>query len=79
MAAKASKKRPTREPSCQPFGDILGVRQAAAFLGIGQRTVYAMAKAGEIPHFRLGKSLRFSRTALQEWAYGQAILGMERG
>lgn len=79
MAAKTTKKRPTREPSTEPVGEVLGVRQAARYLGIGQRTLYAMAREGTVPCFRLGQSLRFSRSAIDEWAYGEAMSSVERG
>jgi excisionase family DNA binding protein len=79
MAAKSTKKKPSREPTTDPLGEVLGVRQAARYLGIGQRTLYAMARAGEVPHFRLGQSLRFSRSALDEWAFNKATSATERG
>jgi excisionase family DNA binding protein len=75
MAGKTTK----REPTTEPLGEVLGVRQAACCLGIGQRSLYAMARAGEVPHFRLGQSLRFSRSALDEWAYREAMSATERG
>lgn len=49
--------------------DLLAVsiREAARMLGIGERTLWALAKAKEIPHFRAGRRLLFPVHALRTW------------
>jgi excisionase family DNA binding protein len=38
---------------------VLDVREAAAYFGITSRQVYRLVRSGEIPHTRVGLSLRF--------------------
>lgn len=56
--------------------DGLNVTEAAAYLGVSRTTVYALLKAGTIPHYRIGTQPRFSRTALVIWQGGDALAGI---
>lgn len=51
--------------------ELLSARDAAAFLGIGERTLWKLANAGEIPAVRFGigkrKSVRYRRGDLVDW------------
>ena len=47
--------------------DVLTVDQAAALLRVGRNAVYDAVNRGEIPHRRIGKTIRLSRTALIRW------------
>ena len=47
--------------------EILKVEDVAAFLRVSEATVYRMAKEGELPAKRVGRSWRFSRVQIQEW------------
>lgn len=52
----------------QPTPDeVLSVEEAAVLLRIGRDTLYAEVAANRIPHRKLGKLIRFSRTALVRW------------
>ena len=42
-------------------------REAAQALGICERTLWGMTRAGDIPHFKLGKSTLYPVEALREW------------
>lgn len=45
--------------------DVMNAKQAADFLKISPKTLYIMARAGDIPCTILGKTIfRFSRTKL---------------
>ena len=44
-----------------------GAKEAAKLLGVSRRTVQRLAKAGEIPHRKVGKLLLFSPRTLREW------------
>jgi len=50
--------------------DILTVEQAAKFLRLGRNAVYDAIGRGEIPHRRIGRSIRLSRVALLRWLEG---------
>lgn len=47
--------------------EILTAKEAAEFLRIGRNQLYDLAGRGELPYRRLGRSLRFSRSALIRW------------
>ena len=48
-------------------GDVMNVAEVAAFLRVGRSQIYALAARNEIPLRRVGKHLRFSRSALVRW------------
>ena len=50
--------------------DVLNVAQAAKLLQKGRNQIYDACGRGEIPHRRIGKSIRFSRAALLAWLAG---------
>lgn len=43
------------------------IPEAAAALGLSKSFVYQLVLAGELPHVRIGRSVRIPRTALEEW------------
>ena len=47
--------------------DVLDVPQVASLLRVGRNTVYALVAKNQIPHRRLGKVIRFSRTSVMSW------------
>jgi excisionase family DNA binding protein len=50
--------------------DVMSADQVAAWLGMGRRQVYEAAARGELPHFRTGRTLRFSRTKISAFIHG---------
>lgn len=48
-------------------GEILTVEEAAKFLRLGINTLYEAVGRLEIPHRRIGRTIRFSRTGLVRW------------
>jgi len=47
--------------------EILTPREAAEYLSVHVRTIYRLAKNGEIPGRKVGGSWRFKKDALDEW------------
>jgi excisionase family DNA binding protein len=45
----------------------LTAQELAEFLHVSDMTIYQFAKAGSIPSFRVGNSLRFDPKALANW------------
>lgn len=45
--------------------ETFGIKEAAKYLGCKEKTIYNKIK--EIPHFKIGRTLRFSRLALDEY------------
>ena len=47
--------------------EILDVAGAARVLGVSTRTVYTLARQGEVPAMRIGREWRFALRNLREW------------
>ncbi|MEI6152921.1 MAG: helix-turn-helix domain-containing protein [Deltaproteobacteria bacterium] len=43
------------------------IKDVSTYLSIKIKTLYAMAAAGEIPHFRIGRLLRFGKQDIDAW------------
>jgi len=51
--------------------EILTPREAAEYLNVHVRTIYRLAKKGEIPGRKVGGSWRFKKVMLDEWFWGR--------
>jgi excisionase family DNA binding protein len=51
--------------------EILTSKEAGAYLKLNTRTLYTLAKQGNIPAMRVGRGWRFSRAALESYVRGQ--------
>jgi excisionase family DNA binding protein len=60
----------TLDSSAPQDDDILTVEQAAKFLRLGRNAVYDAIGRGEIPHRRIGRTIRLSRVVLLRWLEG---------
>ena len=66
-------------------GDILTIREVAAYLKVTERTIYRLAAAKRIPAFKVGGTWRFSRADIEVWIKQQSTVdqsdgeGSERG
>lgn len=47
--------------------EIMTVEEGAAFLRVGRNALYDAIGRGDVPHRRIGKSIRLSRSALVAW------------
>lgn len=47
--------------------EVLTIREVAALLKLAEKTVYAMANAGELPAFKIRGQWRIRRTELERW------------
>jgi excisionase family DNA binding protein len=50
-----------------PSSDYLTVDEAAKLLHISRNSAYKAVEAGELPHVRLGKTIRIPRVNLEQW------------
>lgn len=48
-------------------GRLLTVDDVAEITGMGRDWIYAQVRAGQIPHVRLGRSVRFREPAIDQW------------
>ena len=51
--------------------DILTIEEAAEYLKLGKRSIYKLAKSGEIPHKKVLNKYRFVREDLIKWVSGE--------
>lgn len=49
------------------FPDVMTVKQLAAYLQVGERSVYNLAKAGELPGVFIANQWRFYRPEIERW------------
>lgn len=47
--------------------EVLTVEEAAEFLRVGRNALYDAIGRGEVPHRRIGKQIRLSRSAIVRW------------
>ena len=52
--------------------EVLTIKEAAALLKLAEKTVYAMAQAGEIPAFKIRGQWRITRTEFDGWLASQS-------
>jgi excisionase family DNA binding protein len=68
--------RGIHEP-CAPFTPLIDARAAGRLLGVPHTWLLAQARAGRIPHHRLGHYVRFSADDLKQWL-GETHIGDSR-
>ncbi len=50
---------------------LMKVDEAAEFLDISQKALRVMISRSEVPFFRIGRRIRFSRETLERWVAGK--------
>ena len=55
---------------------LMTAKEAAAFLNVCPATIYREASAGTLPHVRIGRSIRFSKDALDAYINSQATVSI---
>ena len=63
-------KRPEREMS-----QLLTTPQIAEFLQVSPRTIKDWIHMGFIPHFKINRSVRFSKEAIMRWLEEREVKG----
>lgn len=58
-----------------PFEPLLDSQEAAALLKIDDKSLQAMARAGQVPGFRIGKLWRFRASELDKWVRSKISCG----
>ena len=54
-------------------------REAAVALGISERKLWSLTNQGLIPHFKMGRSVRYPTRELADWMAEQAVAGKRGG
>ncbi|MFH0726660.1 MAG: helix-turn-helix domain-containing protein [Pseudomonadota bacterium] len=47
--------------------EVIKLKDVAALLKVGEKTVYSMAQSGELPAFKVRGQWRFSRKDIDAW------------
>ena len=47
--------------------EVLKIKDVAALLKVGEKTIYSMAQTGELPAFKVRGQWRFSRKDIDDW------------
>lgn len=50
------------------YPPIMNVKTLSEYLGVGRDIIYTLAARNEIPHFHVGRHLRFHRDDIDAWA-----------
>jgi excisionase family DNA binding protein len=58
---------------------ILTIKDIAALLKVGEKTVYTMAQSGELPGFKVRGQWRFSRKDIDDWIEQQKLSTQDIG
>lgn len=64
-------------PTNPDEGEILTIKQVAAYLKVTERTIYRLAAAKKIPAFKVGGTWRFSRADIDSWIKQQSMEGLD--
>ncbi len=46
---------------------LMTIQQASEYLQIKAKTLYAWTESGEIPHYKIGRLIRFKKTDIDNW------------
>ena len=52
---------------------ILTIKQVSDFLQVNERTIYKLAKCGELPSFKVGGQWRFRKADIDGWIEGKKV------
>jgi excisionase family DNA binding protein len=49
---------------------FLGIQWLSVYLGIRPKSVYSMVEKGQVPHYRVGRLIRFKKVDIDRWMEG---------
>lgn len=58
---------------------LMNIGQLSEYLSIPTSTIYGFTMRGKIPHFHIGKLLRFRKAAIDEWLENSGCDGSGNG
>jgi excisionase family DNA binding protein len=57
------------------FNEYLKIDDISAYLNIKTKTLYALVESGDIPHYRIGRLIRFKREDVDLWMEEKKVMG----
>jgi excisionase family DNA binding protein len=73
LEGHASAKGKAREN--RNFNEYLKIEDISAYLSIKIKTLYAMVESGDIPHYRIGRLIRFKIDDVDLWMEAKKVIG----
>jgi len=67
--ANTSDSAPSGDTAIQPL--MLTVQEVQALLRIGRNKTYELIRSGELPSIRIGRQIRISKTAIEQFIVGK--------
>jgi excisionase family DNA binding protein len=52
---------------------LIGIEDVSASLGVKKSTVYAWVHAREIPHYKIGRLVKFKKRDVENWVEGRRV------
>lgn len=65
----------TKAQENRSVNQYLKIEDISAYLNIKTKTLYAMVESGNIPHFRIGRLIRFKREDVDLWMEAKKVIG----
>jgi excisionase family DNA binding protein len=65
----------TKAREYRNFNEYFKIEDISAYLNIKTKTLYAMVEAGDIPHYRIGRLIRFKREDVDLWMEEKKVMG----
>lgn len=56
---------------------LLTIMEVASYLNIKVKTLYAMVSANEIPHYRIGRLIRFRKDEIDTWIETKKVVQVD--
>jgi excisionase family DNA binding protein len=56
------------------FNEYLKIEDISAYLSIKTKTLYAMVESGDIPHYRIGRLIRFKIEDVDSWMEAKKVI-----
>jgi excisionase family DNA binding protein len=57
--------------------EFLNIKELGEYLGIKTSTLYFYVENGDIPHYRIGRLIRFKKQEVDEWMAGNKKDGID--
>lgn len=65
----------TKAREYRNFNEYLKIEDISAYLNIKTKTLYAMVESGDIPHYRIGRLIRFKKEDVDLWMEAKKVMG----
>jgi len=56
---------------------LINIRELSEYLEIKEKTLYAKVAAGDIPHYKIGRLVRFKKTEIDIWVESQKVIQVD--